>query len=69
MTNPRPSDPNAPNLLLMLEDHLPNAIRASKATITRLERQLVDERATLEILIRHAAVANIVVDDEPELTA
>ena len=58
----------APNLILMLHDHLPNAIKSVKAHITRLESSLVEARAELEVLVRHAAVANISLEDAAPLT-
>ena len=63
MTAPKMSDPNAPNLILMLTEWLPPAIKSAKDTITRLEAQLVKVRAELGVLERHAAVAGIAVDE------
>ena len=47
------------NIVLMLSQHLPQAIRATKTNIAKLEASLTEERANLEVLIRHAAVGNI----------
>lgn len=63
MTAPRLADPNAPNLLLMLKDHLPNAIRSAKERIATHEAAIVELRAELEKLVKHAAVEGIQVDD------
>lgn len=52
------------NIVLTLSQHLPNAIRATKANISKLEKALQEERATLEVLIRHAAVGNIPHEEE-----
>lgn len=54
------------NITLMLAEHLPNAIRSAKANIAKLEAALTEERANLEVLIRHAAVGNIPHEDTPE---
>ena len=63
MTNPASRGENNINVLLLLRDHLPNAIRSVKSNITRMEAALVEARAELEVLVRHAAVAQIVVED------
>ena len=55
------------NVLLLLRDHLPSAIKAKKANIGQMELRLAAERAELETLVRHAAVANIPVEDTPVL--
>lgn len=57
------SEPSV-NIVLMLAEHLPQAIRSTKANIAKLESALTEERANLEVLIRHAAVGNIPHEEE-----
>jgi len=64
MSKHEPSATPTVNVILMLRDHLPSAIRERRASIARMESQIKDERAALEILIRHAAVEQIHVDEE-----
>lgn len=60
MTNEhRPESTPSVNLVKMLIDHLPREYAQTKANILKLERALQDERATQQILVRHAAVAGI----------
>lgn len=66
MTAPRLNDPNAPNLILMLKDHLPAAIRSSKERIALHEASIVELRAELEKLVKHAAVEGISVEEPPK---
>ena len=54
------------NIVLLLKEHLPNGIRSAKANIVKLEAALTEERANLEVLIRHAAVGNIPHEDDPK---
>lgn len=63
MTSPRLSDPNAPNLTLMMREWLPNAIRSAKASIALHEAAIVELREELERLVKHAAVEGLTVDD------
>ena len=66
MTQPAMSQPSV-NIVLMLAEHLPREIRSTKANIARYESALAAERANLEVLVRHAAVAGIAVDEEPNV--
>ncbi len=51
------------NVPLLLREHLPTAIRATKTRIAKLEQQVAQEKQDLETLIKHAAVANITVEE------
>lgn len=51
------------NIPLLLRDHLPKSIRTAKQNIAQLEADLKREREELEVLIRHAAVAQIAIED------
>lgn len=51
------------NIPLMIKNHAAKEIARTKASILRLERQIQDERAELETLVRHAAIAGISVEE------
>ena len=56
---------SAPNISLMLSDWLPTCIRALRSKIADHEASIVDLRAELGKLEKHAAVEGLTVDDVP----